>query len=130
MQRRDFIRDLAVGAAALAVAPSVGWLGRASVPPVGPEGWSGAAFAHCQGTTFRVAGPLGTQQLTLDKVSRRSSQGMETASLRFRGNARQQLAQGTYVFVHPDLGRMSILVVPGLTPDGDCSYGAVFNRFV
>jgi hypothetical protein len=129
MQRRDFIRDLAVGAAALAVAPSARWLARPGMPAVGPEGWSGAAFAHCRGTSFRVSSPQGVQRVTLDNVSHRSLRGMETASLRFRGDARQQLAQGTYEFDHPDLGRMAILVVPGSKSNGDCFYRAIFNRF-
>jgi hypothetical protein len=129
MQRRDFIRDLAIGAAALAVAPSATLFARAAHPDVGPEGWSGAAFSHFQGTSFRVETPEGEQRLTLDDVSHGRSRGMETASLRFRGEAARQMAEGAYDFVHPQLGRMSILVVPGTKSGRDCYYRAIFNRF-
>lgn len=129
MQRRDFIRDLAVGAAALAVAPCVSWLAKPRVEAVGPEGWSGAKFAQLRGTAFDVTSPEGTQRVTLDDVSHRSFRGIETASLRFRGDSRRQLEQGTYDFAHPELGRMSILVVPGSKSGGGCFYRAIFNRF-
>ncbi len=76
-----------------------------------------------------MAGPEGAQRLTLDDVSHRRSQGIETASLRFRGDSRRQLAQGTYDFVHPEMGRMAVLVVPGSKSGADCFYRAIFNRF-
>jgi len=129
MQRRDFIRDLAVGAVALAAVPSVKWLSSPRLPAVGPEGWSGAAFAHLRGASFRVAGPDGPQRLTLDDVRHQRSQGIETASLRFRGATGRQLAEGSYDFVHPELGRLSVFVVPGTKSGHDCFYRATFNRF-
>jgi hypothetical protein len=128
MQRRAFIRDLALGAAALIVAPSARWLSPQRAPAVGPGGWSGASFAHFRGTSFRVNGPDGVQRLTLDDVSHKQSRGMETVSLRFRGDAQRQLAQGSYDFAHSELGRMSILVVPGAKSGGDRFYRAIFTR--
>jgi hypothetical protein len=129
MQRRDFIRDLAVGAVALAVTPTCRWLSRPGMPAVGREGWSGAAFAHVKDTSFVVAGPDGAQKLTLDQVIHQRSGGLETASLRFRGEAARQLAEGSYDFSHADLGRMSILVIPGTKSGSSCSYRAIFTRF-
>jgi hypothetical protein len=129
MQRRDFIRNLAVGAAALTVAPGAAWLARVHGPKVGSGGWSADVFSQFRGTSFRVIGPGGEQRMTLVDVDHGRSRGLETTSLRFRGDAARQMAQGTYDFVHPELGSLSILVVPGAKSGADCFYRAIFNRF-
>jgi hypothetical protein len=129
MQRRDFVRNLAVGAVAVAAIPSVRWLNPMRAATAESNAWSGPAFSQCRGSSFSVCGADGAQTVTLDEVIHRRSQGMETASLRFKGDSRRQLAQGCYEFSHPQLGRMPILIVPGSASGETCFYRAIFNRF-
>jgi hypothetical protein len=131
MQRREFVRTLAAGAAVLMVIPARRLLqDDKPLANVGSEGWSGAAFESVRGASFRVSGPDGTQSMTLEDVRHRQHRGIETASLRFRGDARSRVAQDSYKFEHPSLPSMGILLVPGTTSGGDCFYRATFNRFV
>jgi hypothetical protein len=130
MKRRDFVRNLFVSAAALAVGPYLRSFDLLSSAAAGGEAWSGAGFERVFGTSFRVRGPDGVQHLVLDQVAHTRLENVESASLRFRGKARLQLPEGTYPFLHPDLGRMSLFIVPGTAAGGDCYYRATLCRLV
>jgi hypothetical protein len=56
------------------------------------------------------------------------SSGWTAFGLYFRGPREAMLAQATYEFENPALGRLAIFIVPiGVEPDG-YRYEAVFNR--
>jgi hypothetical protein len=131
MQRREFVRNLAAGAAVLMVVPAHRLLKSAEPgAAVGKEGWSGAAFESMRGASFRVRGPAGIQSMVLEDILHARNRGIETASLRFRGDEGCRLAQDTYEFEHPQLAPTGILLVPGTTSGGHRLYRATFNRFV
>jgi hypothetical protein len=130
MKRRDFVRNLFVSVAALVVSPYLRSFGALQSAALGREGWSGAAFEREFGSSFRVRGPEGVQHLVMDQVAHGRHKNVETASLRFRGSARSRLAEASYPFAHPDLGQMSLFIVPGTTDGADCFYRATLVRFV
>ena len=128
MQRRDFIRNLAVSAIACSTFKLSG--AREALPPVGKEGWSGAAFERLQGESFRVRASGGVRRMVLDQVSHRRRPRMESASLRFRGEAKARLAEGSYRFFHRELGELDIFIVPGTCAGDACFYRATFARLI
>lgn len=130
MQRRDFVRSVFVSAAALAAGPLLRFSGSKPALRFGREGWSGAAFQSVKGSTFHVSGPNGSQVLALDQVAVGTGKRIESASLRFRGSARNPLAEGSHLFTHSSLGRMSLFIVPGTASGPDCFYRATLCRLV
>jgi hypothetical protein len=136
--RRKFLVDcstltLAVGflPAALATAASAKTPGRAA---------SFADFAAQCGTVFTVSSAT-AQAVQLELVAVESNASKhplahlapdaqnEKFTLLFRAADRAGLAQDTYMFEHPELGRQEIFIVParvnGSEPD---HYAATFNR--
>jgi hypothetical protein len=130
MERRDFVRNLFISATAFSVGPYLRPFGHSRSAAVGKEGWSGTAFEGVFGTSFRVRSPHGFQRMVLDQVAHGRRKNLESASLRFRGKAQLQLSEGTYSFLHPDLGRMDLFIVPGTAAGGDCFYRATLCRLV
>jgi hypothetical protein len=130
MQRRDFIRKFAIAAVALSAGGTARLLADEPFPMVGKEGWSAAAFERLDGDYFDVRAPGGTHRLRLSQVRHRRRRNVESASLRFCGDGRLRLAEGSHRFAHPMLGEIDIFVVPGTSTGGVRSYRATFARFV
>ncbi len=130
MERRDFVRNLFISATVFSVGRCLRPFGNSQSAAVGKEGWSGAAFESVFGTSFRVLSPHGFQHMVLDQVAHGRRKNLESASLRFRGSAHSRLPEGNYSFLHADLGRMPLFVIPGTTDGPDCFYRATLVRFV
>jgi hypothetical protein len=81
-------------------------------------------------STFVVQAPTPVE-LTLTSVSeRRVTAQFEGFSAYFHGPADRPLAQDTYTFVHPQMGSLSLFIVPiGQDTDGFV-YQAVFTHLV
>lgn len=91
-----------------------------------------ADFDALRGDTFLVsvedARPLSVQ---LDIVKRGGSPATphhEWYSLAFSGPKGQTLAQGTYAFSHPQIGRFDLFIVPAMAVDHEERYIAIINR--
>lgn len=82
------------------------------------------------GTVFAVQDAAGREvPLALSTVTGKDDPVLEQFSLIFSGPADSFLAQGTYEFTHPGMGRFALFIVPiGSSPQG-FRYQAVFNRF-
>jgi hypothetical protein len=130
MQRRDFIRRFAIATAALSAGGAARLLADKPFPAIGVEGWSAAAFERLNGAYFDVRAPDGAHQLRLDQVKYRRQTKLESASLRFCGDDRSRLAEGSYRFTHPTLGEIDVFVVPGTSTGNVRSYRATFARLV
>lgn len=133
--RRKFLRNCSLAAAAIAMAPA-------------------SSLAEYPGLTFESARQPGFEQfgrhlnswfMVRDgsriyplllvgaaefpaAVTGTADEGNEKFSLRFSGPGQVMLAQDTYAFEHPRLGRLSIFIVPGGSRDGRNYYNAVFDR--
>jgi hypothetical protein len=134
--RRQFLRDCSLAGAAASLAPAAvlaqnaGWRGRS------PERLLFQHFAGQLNTFFRVQAGQGSCRLLLVDVSRLAGTTPNAEDARnerfcllFRGPAHQPLAQDTYVFEHPGLGRLGIFIVPTVCArdTARCYYEAVFN---
>jgi hypothetical protein len=130
MKRRDFVRTACVSAAVIAAGPLLRLSGFRPSVRIGREGWSGESFQRVKGSTFNVSGPNGSQTLVLDQVDTGARTRIEWASLRFRGDAGDALAEGSHPFSHPSLGTMILFIVPGTVSGSDCFYRATLCRLV
>jgi hypothetical protein len=84
------------------------------------------------GTMFRAGAPgIDAQRLLLTRVDHRTvDDRLEQVSAVFRGAAGRILADGTYEFQHPALGRLDLFIVAVGTPGADHAfYEACFSRF-
>lgn len=137
--RRDFVRSCALLLTAFAAAPR-GL--RAGVFGVGMKecslnDLSFALFESQVNTHFEVAATPGrTMPLALIKTLRLipspppgASSGWECFSLVFQGSGDQPIAQDTYRFSHPELGRFDLFIVPvACEAAGVRHYQAILNR--
>jgi hypothetical protein len=82
---------------------------------------------HLQ-TLFRVwNGKLSVPMLLVNVTADNATTG-ECFSLRFRGRAKQALAQGTYRFEHKNIGVFDLFIVPGEANNNAQHYSAIINR--
>jgi hypothetical protein len=82
-------------------------------------------------TIFSVRSPgRAPQSLRLTHVDDRSVEGVEQFSVLFQGAASTRLADGTYEFHHPALGRLDLFIVlVGRPSGGSVTYEACFTRY-
>ena len=106
-------------------------------------GWRGASdqlgfeqFAAQLNTSFSLRAGPGTSKLLLAGANRLPATAANSEDARnerfcllFRGPAHQPLAQDTYAFEHPRLGRLAIFIVPTVCTANPAHryYEAVFN---
>ena len=134
--RRQFLRDCSVAATFASFTPTAVLAqsrnGRSRVP----DQLVFEQFARHLNTSFSLrAGPR-TARLLLVEANRLAAPAANTEDARnerfcllFRGPAHQALAQNTYVFEHPRLGRLDIFIVPTVCAahPAYCYYEAIFN---
>lgn len=133
--RRKFLRDCSLIAAATLV-PGSALAKNYAASIIAPDCPGFEQFFRLVGTPFVVRAGSKSAQLWLVKVKPFSparpdakDAGNEKFSLRFRSSEKSPLAQDTYRFEHPRLGRLSIFIVPIGCPDPtQCQYEAIFNR--
>jgi hypothetical protein len=85
-----------------------------------------AAHLH---TTFRVEDPAALE-LEMTEVTDRSNAQLEQFSVLFQGPASPWLQQGIYTLLHPQMGELSLFMVPLGPQDGQMVYQAVFSRLI
>jgi hypothetical protein len=76
------------------------------------------------GHRFKVHS-AGASELELREVFKR---GPASFSLFFNGPGEPRLAQSTYEFEHPELGRFPLFIVPGQVRGSTRNYEAVINH--
>jgi hypothetical protein len=134
--RRKFLRDCSFAGIVASLGSAVIW---ARDPTWGMGLLQEPGFAEFAGqvnTFFRVQAGSNTIRLLLVEATPFSPATPDTAdagnekfTLRFRGPARPPLAQDTYRFDHPRLGRPFIFIVPhGGLDTTHCYYEAIFDR--
>jgi hypothetical protein len=129
--RRKFLRDCSLLAATTALVPAAA-LAQTPVSPMTPPAWPDfEQFRRQVNTAFVLRTGSQTVELVLAEavaVPTRTS-GAEIFSLLFHGPAQSPLTQDTYAFEHPNLGRLSIFIVPvGRPRTTHGHYEAIFNR--
>ena len=90
-----------------------------------------ALFERLVRETFEVAAPGGAGGVRLELVSVEPlplARNPESFRLSFRGPRATALAQGVFLFEHPQLSREAIFIVPVATEGAGTLYEAVFNR--
>ncbi|MBS0631120.1 MAG: twin-arginine translocation signal domain-containing protein [Verrucomicrobia bacterium] len=134
IERREFLRYLALTGVAAAVGPSLVNVIARPAPAAADQPVAGvmsaAAFSKHAGSRFHVEdGSAGGQWLSLEKIrTGRVQPNVECFSLLFHGPASAPMAGGTYRLTHADLGVMDVHVIPGTTEDGCSRYRASFAR--
>ncbi len=99
-----------------------------------------ALFEKYVGERFQVTGEEGTKaELVLSRVrdcplpkETKGAPKIESFSVIFEGGPDASLAQGTYAFAHPEMGRVEgVFMVPivGAAPR-KCDYEVLFSRIV
>ena len=134
--RRKFLRDCSLAAVTASLAPAVALAQSRPGRMTGHEGTGYAQFAGQVNTPFFVRAGSQTVKLLLVEARPFSAAspdapdaGNEKFSLQFRGPVQQPLAQDTYRFDHPRLGRLAIFIVPiGSLDPLRCHYEAIFDR--
>ena len=130
--RRRFLSDCATAALSAALIPVSMATPRRS-PAVSTDDLSFATFAELLNSRFISRASEGEMQslrlveAVLDPHT--AVADGEKFSLLFRGDATRRLAQDTYRFEHPRLGRFDMFIVPvGRENEACCYYEAIFNR--
>jgi len=138
--RRHFLRQCSALAAAASLGPVAALAGPPGVREVPVDQLSLAAFAAQLQSRFvaRSSSPVAValrlvevQPLAPSKFAApdASDADHEKFSLFFQGRRDQSLAQETYQFEHPKIGRFAMFIVPiGVNDPGHSYYEAVFNR--
>lgn len=98
-----------------------------TIAPLGPQDFD----AHV-GTRFSLAVSGSTVELELRRVhrfpERQGSPRPDPFALEFAAPGRETFGQGTYEIDHPELGALSLFVVPGPPhDDGATGYDVTFN---
>lgn len=136
IERRQFLRYLALAGVTAAVGPSLINAIARPAPRAADESATGvmtaANFSKHAGSRFHVEdGSLGGQWLSLEKIrTGRAQPNIECFSLLFHGPASSPLNGGTYRLSHEELGIMNVHVIPGTTEDGCSRYRASFARMI
>jgi hypothetical protein len=134
--RRKFLRDCSLLAATTALVPAAA-LAQTPVSPPPPPAWPGfEQFRRQVNTAFVLRTGSQTVELVLAEAAAVPAgtpgaevPGLENFSLLFHGPAQSPLTQDTYAFEHPNLGRLSIFIVPvGRPRTTQGHYEAIFNR--
>ncbi len=94
-----------------------------------PELLRSKDFAEHLRTVFRVGTPEAIE-LELAEVKDHSNAQVEQFSLIFKGPASPWLRQGTYSLLHPEMGQVTLFLVPLGARDGRMAYEAVFARLI
>jgi hypothetical protein len=131
IQRRAFLRSVAVAAACATAGPAFRPAARAAGGRAGAKGMPDCAgFARLKGQKFRVSGDDATPQwLELDQVLDTSCDSrVQSVSLRFSGPAEQRLSERLYRFSHEACGSFDFFISPGAPKADRCTYRAIVCR--
>jgi hypothetical protein len=94
-----------------------------------PERLGSKDFAAHLHTIFRVETPLALE-LEMAQVEDRSNAQIEQFSVHFTGPESPWLRQGTYTFLHPWMGELSLFMVPLGPRNGHMVYEVIFSRLI
>lgn len=128
--RRQFLVKSGVGLVAASVIPlQTLWTRRVN----GVASLAELKLTSFQGvvaTGFQVQNQSEKVTLTLADVRNHQPAQGEHFTLRFTGSAAQALGQGTYMMEHAELGKFSLMIVPGHTTGQLRGYNAIINRTI
>lgn len=137
LTRRRLVQIGAAGAATFLVGSRAGFEGVAKAAPVGNGlrrsdylGISSSSFTASVDGGSRALELVGVEDLPIASRVPSLVNSDDAFSLTFRGDVRGSFAQGTRELSHPQLGKLSLFVVPVERPTDTQTYEAIIDRTV